>query len=84
MNAMDQARQDENVREMLNELAPADREILTLRYALDYDAGAINTGPATLPPCSGPPGWASCWCSWGGGCVEPPDAARGHWRALGR
>jgi RNA polymerase sigma-70 factor, ECF subfamily len=29
------------VRQMLNELAPADREILTLRYALDYDASAI-------------------------------------------
>jgi RNA polymerase sigma-70 factor, ECF subfamily len=29
------------IRQMLNELAPADREILTLRYALDYDASAI-------------------------------------------
>jgi RNA polymerase sigma-70 factor, ECF subfamily len=29
------------VRQMLSELAPADREILTLRYALDYDASAI-------------------------------------------
>jgi RNA polymerase sigma-70 factor, ECF subfamily len=29
------------VRNVLNELAPADREILTLRYALDYDASAI-------------------------------------------
>ena len=29
------------LREMLNELSSADREILTLRYALDYSAGAI-------------------------------------------
>jgi RNA polymerase sigma-70 factor (ECF subfamily) len=29
------------LRESLAELAPADREILTLRYALDYDAGTI-------------------------------------------
>ncbi|MBA4067767.1 MAG: sigma-70 family RNA polymerase sigma factor [Isosphaera sp.] len=29
------------LREVLDELAPPDREILTLRYALDYDANAI-------------------------------------------
>ena len=29
------------LREVLNELAPADREILTLRYALDYNANEI-------------------------------------------
>jgi RNA polymerase sigma-70 factor (ECF subfamily) len=29
------------LREELNKLAPADREILTLRYALDYDAAEI-------------------------------------------
>ena len=29
------------LRDELESLAPADREILTLRYALDYDAGAI-------------------------------------------
>jgi RNA polymerase sigma-70 factor, ECF subfamily len=29
------------LRDMLNELAPADREILTLRYALDYNANEI-------------------------------------------
>jgi len=29
------------LREMLNELAPPDREILTLRYALDYNANEI-------------------------------------------
>jgi len=29
------------LREMLDELAPADREILTLRYALDYNANEI-------------------------------------------
>lgn len=29
------------LRAVLDELAPADREILTLRYALDYDANAI-------------------------------------------
>src|SRR5205809_3289337 len=29
------------LREELNQLAPGDREILTLRYALDYDAGDI-------------------------------------------
>jgi RNA polymerase sigma-70 factor (ECF subfamily) len=29
------------LREVLEELAPTDREILTLRYALDYDANAI-------------------------------------------
>jgi RNA polymerase sigma-70 factor, ECF subfamily len=29
------------LREVLEELAPADREILTLRYALDYDAATI-------------------------------------------
>jgi RNA polymerase sigma-70 factor (ECF subfamily) len=29
------------LREVLEELAPADREILTLRYALDYDANTI-------------------------------------------
>jgi RNA polymerase sigma-70 factor, ECF subfamily len=29
------------LREMLNELAAADREILTLRYALDYNANEI-------------------------------------------
>jgi RNA polymerase sigma-70 factor (ECF subfamily) len=29
------------VRAVMEELAPADREILTLRYALDYDAHAI-------------------------------------------
>lgn len=29
------------LREVLDELAPADREILTLRYALDYDANTI-------------------------------------------
>jgi len=29
------------LREMLSELAPADREILTLRYALDYNASEI-------------------------------------------
>jgi RNA polymerase sigma-70 factor (ECF subfamily) len=29
------------LRSVLEELAPADREILTLRYALDYDANAI-------------------------------------------
>ena len=29
------------LRELLNELAPADREILTLRYALDYNASEI-------------------------------------------
>ena len=30
-----------SVRELLAELAPADRDILTLRYALDYDAAKI-------------------------------------------
>jgi RNA polymerase sigma-70 factor, ECF subfamily len=30
-----------HLRAMLNELAPADREILTLRYGLDYNAGEI-------------------------------------------
>jgi RNA polymerase sigma-70 factor (ECF subfamily) len=29
------------VRSVLQELPPADREILTLRYALDYDSAAI-------------------------------------------
>src|SRR5947209_68850 len=29
------------LREVLQQLAPADREILTFRYALDYDAGRI-------------------------------------------
>ena len=29
------------LRSLLEELAPGDREILTLRYALDYDANAI-------------------------------------------
>ena len=29
------------LRAVLDELAPADREILTLRYALDYDANTI-------------------------------------------
>ena len=29
------------LRAVLEELAPADREILTLRYALDYDANTI-------------------------------------------
>ena len=29
------------LRELMNELSPPDREILTLRYALDYNAGAI-------------------------------------------
>jgi RNA polymerase sigma-70 factor (ECF subfamily) len=29
------------IRAVLGELAPADREILTLRYALDYDANTI-------------------------------------------
>ncbi|HYV36490.1 MAG TPA: RNA polymerase sigma factor [Gemmataceae bacterium] len=29
------------LRDLLNELAPADREILTLRYALDYNASDI-------------------------------------------
>jgi len=31
------------VRQMLKELSPADREILTLRYALDYNANKIAT-----------------------------------------
>jgi RNA polymerase sigma-70 factor (ECF subfamily) len=30
-----------HLRSILEELAPADRDILTLRYALDYDAGRI-------------------------------------------
>jgi RNA polymerase sigma-70 factor (ECF subfamily) len=29
------------IRMVLDELAPSDREILTMRYALDYDAPAI-------------------------------------------
>ncbi len=41
---MEKLEQDElfaQLRTVLEELAPADREILTLRYALDYDANTI-------------------------------------------
>jgi len=41
---LDRLERDEThtvVRRLLDELAPADREVLTLRYALDYDAQRI-------------------------------------------
>lgn len=41
---LDKLERDElfsQVRDVLNELAPPDRELLTLRYALDYDAPQI-------------------------------------------
>jgi len=39
--ALEQQELFAQLRLVLDELAPADREILTLRYALDYDANAI-------------------------------------------
>jgi RNA polymerase sigma-70 factor (ECF subfamily) len=38
---MERQEQFAQLRAVLDELAPADREILTLRYALDYDANTI-------------------------------------------
>jgi len=38
---MERQEQFAQLRAVLDELAPADREILTLRYAFDYDANAI-------------------------------------------
>src|SRR6185436_3835412 len=38
---LDRQEQFSQLRAVLDELAPADREILTLRYAFDYDANAI-------------------------------------------
>lgn len=38
---MERQEQFAQIRAVLDELAPADREILTLRYAFDYDANAI-------------------------------------------
>jgi RNA polymerase sigma-70 factor, ECF subfamily len=41
LESLAQAETFAHLRELLNELAPADREILTLRYALDYNAPQI-------------------------------------------
>jgi RNA polymerase sigma-70 factor (ECF subfamily) len=41
VEALEQQEQFAQIRAVLEELAPADREILTLRYALDYDANTI-------------------------------------------
>ena len=41
VEALERQEQFAQLRAVLDELAPADREILTLRYALDYDANTI-------------------------------------------
>jgi RNA polymerase sigma-70 factor (ECF subfamily) len=39
--ALERAETFAQLREVMEQLAPSDREILTLRYALDYDAARI-------------------------------------------
>jgi RNA polymerase sigma-70 factor (ECF subfamily) len=41
IESLERQEQFAQLRSVLDELAPADREILTLRYALDYDANTI-------------------------------------------